>query len=234
MTHDLTLTVLMLRRRLDRGLAAQAGAVHQGEGSHQKSKVADKSWWRSGQNQLRKYLLLPKALENLYGFYFSAHSVYLISTYLLDWINNTHLNCDVIKHKYHYAFFASKLEKFVSFAEVFTVHSSRGSIFSEYIRISSIPMKLRWETKVFKKVVLYCLHLPQETSPENTRAVDIAIWPSWLPLLYDNELYDTESIPASTERGHDDLHDLLLATTRVWSGTGDTCQCFILYVYNAM
>ena len=42
-THDLTLTVLMLRRRLDRGLAAQTGAVHQGEGSHQKSKVADKS-----------------------------------------------------------------------------------------------------------------------------------------------------------------------------------------------
>ena len=42
-TPDLTLTVLMLRRRLDRGLAAQAGAVHQGEGSHQKSKVVDKS-----------------------------------------------------------------------------------------------------------------------------------------------------------------------------------------------
>ena len=176
----------MLRRRLDRGLAAQAGAVHQGEGSHKKSKVADKSWWRSGQNQLRKYLLLPKALENLYGFYFSAHSVYLISTYLLDWINNTHLNCDVIKHKYHYAFFASKLEKFVSFAEVFTVHSSRGSIFSEYIRISRIPMKLRWENKV--SAVLSAS--TSETSPENTRAVDIpyAVWPSWLPLLLCNEL----------------------------------------------
>ena len=176
----------MLRRRLDRGLAAQAGAVHQGEGSHQKSKVANKSWWRSGQNQLRKYLLLPKALENLYGFYFSAHSVYLISTYLLDWINNTHLNCDVIKHKYHYAFFASKLEKFVSFAEVFTARSSSSSIFSEYIRISRIPMK-RWETKV-----------------------------------------DFLTATTTSSLG------LLLATARVWSATWDTCQCFILYVYNAM
>ena len=187
----------MLRRRLDRGLAAQAGAVHQGEGPHQKSKVANKSWRRSGQNQLRKHLLLPKAFENLYGSYFSAHSVYLISTYLLDWINNTHLNCDV-------NIMRSLLPNYRSLCHLPTKFSRCiAAEAAEYIRISRTPMKLRWETKV--SAVLSAS--TSETSPENTRAVDIpyAVWPSWLPLLLCNELYDTVSTPASTE--HDDLHD---------------------------
>ena len=62
-----------------------------------------------------------------------------------------------IKHKYHYAFSASKFGKFVSFDEVFTAYTS---IFSEYIRIYSIPMKLWWEAKVSRRVALYCMYPP--------------------------------------------------------------------------
>ena len=94
----------------------------------------------------------------------------------------------------------------------------------------------QWNYGEKLKFLLYCLHLPPETSPENChwtlpympydnpdcRCCSIMSFMTQYPLL--PRLSTMASVTSS----------LGLATARVWSATWDTCQCFILYVYNAM